>query len=173
MNLCGIQHNRQRKLIWSLRSTPFLPVYFPATPVLRFSTRLPEKVNIRTGNSPIAMMPGKMNSREVKRMMAQMGIKSTDLTDVKKVIFEGAATNIVVTDAAVMKVEAKGEVYFQVSGKISTEEKKAAKKQEPEVSQEDVTLIMEQTHVNREKAVEALKKANGEVAQAIIDLMEK
>ncbi|MCL4328293.1 MAG: nascent polypeptide-associated complex protein [Candidatus Thermoplasmatota archaeon] len=118
-------------------------------------------------------MPGKMNSREVKRMMAQMGIKSTDLTDVKKVIFEGAATNIVVTDAAVMKVEAKGEVYFQVSGKISTEEKKAAKKQEPEVSQEDVTLIMEQTHVNREKAVEALKKANGEVAQAIIDLMEK
>ncbi|MHB8548426.1 MAG: nascent polypeptide-associated complex protein [Thermoplasmataceae archaeon] len=119
------------------------------------------------------MMPGRMNSREVKRMMAQMGIKTTDLTDVRRVIMEGDSRNYVITEASVTKIDAKGEVYFQVSGKLSTTEKKVEGPQEPTINQEDVNLVIEQTHVSREKAVEALKKAKGEVAQAIMDLMEQ
>ena len=34
----------------------------------------------------------------------------------------------------------------------------------------DIKLVMEQAKVSREKAIEALKKADGEPAQAIIDL---
>ena len=55
------------------------------------------------------MMPGRMNSREVRRMMAQMGIKSTDMTDIKKIIMEGAQKNYVIENPQVTLIEAQGE----------------------------------------------------------------
>ncbi|MCL5438290.1 MAG: nascent polypeptide-associated complex protein [Candidatus Thermoplasmatota archaeon] len=114
-----------------------------------------------------------MNSREVKRMMAQMGIKSTDLTDVKRVIMEGEGRNIIITEAGVTQIDARGETSFQVTGKVTIAQKSTEKNEEPVLNQEDITIIMEQAHVSRESAIDALKKANGEVAQAIVDLMEK
>ncbi|MFG1519836.1 MAG: hypothetical protein AAE977_05115 [Thermoplasmataceae archaeon] len=40
----------------------------------------------------------------------------------------------------------------------------------PQYNKDDLRLVIDQTGVNREKAIEALKKANGQQAQAIIDL---
>ena len=62
------------------------------------------------------MMPGRMNSREVRRMMAQMGIKSTDMTDIKKIIMEGTQKNYVIENPQVTLIEAQGEKYFQIAG---------------------------------------------------------
>ena len=122
------------------------------------------------------MIPGRMNSREVKRMMAQMGIKSTEMSDVKTVIMKGATKDYMITDAQVTMIEAQGQKTFQVMGTFrevpkSAEEAKAAAA--PAYSEEDVKLVMEQASVSREKALEALKNADGEPAKAILDLLPK
>jgi nascent polypeptide-associated complex subunit alpha len=122
------------------------------------------------------MIPGKMNSREVKRMMAQMGIKSTEMSDVKTVIMKGATKDYMITDAQVTMIEAQGQKTFQIMGTFkevakSDEETKA--EAAPAYSEEDVKLVMEQASVSREKALEALKNADGEPAKAIMDLLPK
>lgn len=122
------------------------------------------------------MIPGKMNSREVKRMMAQMGIKSTEMSDVKTVIMKGATKDYMITDAQVTMIEAQGQKTFQIMGTFkevakSAEETKA--EAAPAYSEEDVKLVMEQASVSREKALEALKNADGEPAKAIMDLLPK
>lgn len=116
------------------------------------------------------MMPGRMNSREVKRMMAQMGIKSVDMTDVKKVVMEGATKDYVIENPQVMMIEAQGEKYFQISGSMKEVAKQAASSPQVQYNDDDIKLVMDQAKVDRSKAIEALKKADGEVAQAIIDL---
>ena len=122
------------------------------------------------------MLPGRMNSREVKRMMAQMGIKSTEMSDVKTVIFKGTTKDYMITDAQVTMVEAQGQKTFQVMGTFmevakSAEETKAATA--PSYDEEDIKLVMEQASVSRDKALEALKRADGEPAKAILDLLPK
>lgn len=117
-----------------------------------------------------------MNSREVRRMMAQMGIKTTDLTDVKKILMEGTTKDYVITEPSVTIIEAKGEKYFQIFGNMREIPKGTVQPAAPQpmpANEDDVKLVMEQTGCTREKAVEALKKANGEPAQAIIDLTSK
>lgn len=121
------------------------------------------------------MIPGKMNSREMKRMMAQMGIKSTEMSDVKTVIFKGADKDYMVSNAQVMMIEAQGQKTFQVMGAFKEIPKGSQDKQEPALpfDIEDINLVMEQTGVTKEKAIEALKAADGEPAQAIINLTSK
>ena len=121
------------------------------------------------------MIPGRINSREVKRMMAQMGIKTTDLTDVKRIIMEGTLKDYLITEPSVTIIEAKGEKYFQISGNMKEMQKGSvsAATTQPAVNDEDLKLVIDQTGATREKAIEALKKANGEPAQAIIDLLGK
>ncbi|WP_393971245.1 nascent polypeptide-associated complex protein [Oxyplasma meridianum] len=122
------------------------------------------------------MIPGKFNSREVKRMMAQMGIKSNEMTDVKKVILYGDTKNYVIENAAVTMIEAQGQKSFQIVGNIKEAPKSAGEVKQEEISpynNEDIKLVMDQTGVGREKAIEALKGADGEPAQAILNLLSK
>ena len=120
------------------------------------------------------MIPGKMNSREMKRMMAQMGIKSTDMPDVRTVILKGAAKDYMISDAQVMVIEAQGQKTFQIMGNMKEISKtESAASSGPAFPEEDIKLVMEQASVVREKAIEALKKADGEPAKAIVDLLQK
>lgn len=122
------------------------------------------------------MIPGKFNSREVKRMMAQMGIKSNEMTDVKKVILYGDTKNYVIENAAVTMIEAQGQKSFQIVGNMKEVPKGAGEVKNEEISpynDEDIKLVMDQTGVVREKAIEALKGADGEPAQAILNLLNK
>ncbi|AKA48073.1 nascent polypeptide-associated complex protein [uncultured archaeon] len=119
------------------------------------------------------MIPGRMNNREMKRMMAQMGIKSSEMPDVKTVIFQGETKDYMITDAQVTMVEAQGQKTFQVVGTFKEIPKSAKPGQQaeaPKYSDDDISLVMEGAHVDRNKAIEALDKAQGEPAQAIIDL---
>ena len=120
------------------------------------------------------MIPGRMNSREMKRMMAQMGIKSTDFPDVRTVIMKGAAKDYMITEAQVTMIEAQGQKTFQIMGNFKEVPK--SKEEQAEVlnfNEEDIKLVMEQASVSREKAVQALKNSDGEPAKAILDLLPK
>ncbi|MCL4438323.1 MAG: nascent polypeptide-associated complex protein [Candidatus Thermoplasmatota archaeon] len=117
------------------------------------------------------MIPGRMNSREVKRMMAQMGIKSTEMNDVKTVILKGTDKDYIISDAQVTMIEAQGTKTFQVMGTMK-ETKKAVSEEVLPFSEDDIKLVMEQASVTKDKAIAALKKAAGEPAKAIMDLIE-
>lgn len=118
------------------------------------------------------MIPGRMNSREVKRMMAQMGIKQTEMPDVKTVILKGATKDYMITEAQVTQVEAQGQKTFQIMGNFKEVAKSAQEKAETvNFSEEDIKLVMEQASVSRDRALEALKNADGEPAKAILDLL--
>ncbi|AAT43119.1 nascent polypeptide-associated complex protein [Picrophilus oshimae] len=106
-----------------------------------------------------------MNPREIRRMMAQMGIKSTEMSDVKQVIFKGKDKDYIIDNASVTMIEAQGQKTFQVLGNL-----REVKKEVEQYSEDDIKLVMEQAKVTREKAIEALKAANGEPAQAILNL---
>lgn len=116
------------------------------------------------------MIPGR-NSRDVKRMMAQMGIKSTEMTDVKTVIMKGSTKDYVISDAQVTMIEAQGTKTFQIMGTMKETQKSPSEAPSP-YSEEDIKLVMEQASVSREKALNALKNASGEPARAIMELME-
>ncbi len=106
-----------------------------------------------------------MNPREIRRMMAQMGIKSTEMSDVKQVIFKGKDKDYIIDNASVTMIEAQGQKTFQVLGNL-----REVKKESEPYNEDDIKLVMEQAGVTREKAIEALKAANGEPAQAILNL---
>lgn len=118
------------------------------------------------------MIPGRSN-REVKRMMAQMGIKSTEMPDVKTVILQGDTKDYLITDAQVTMIVAQGQKTFQVLGNFKEVPKAAGSAPQaatPKYSEDDIALVMEGANVDRGKAIEALDRAEGEPAQAIVDL---
>ena len=53
------------------------------------------------------MIPGKMNSREMRRMMQQMGIKSTEMADVKRVVMEADGKKYIIDSPQVIAIEAQ------------------------------------------------------------------
>ncbi|MCL4323335.1 MAG: nascent polypeptide-associated complex protein [Candidatus Thermoplasmatota archaeon] len=119
------------------------------------------------------MIPGKMNSREVKRMMQQMGIKQVEYPDVKRVVMEAGEKNYIIENPQVVAIEAQGQKSFQITGNLKevAGKKKEVAAQGDKFPEDDIKLVMEQASVSRESAVEALKKAEGQPADAIMSLM--
>ena len=105
------------------------------------------------------MMPG-MNPKQMEKLMSQMGIKSKKL-DSKRVVIEQEGERIVIEPAEVIEIEMGGKRTYQVSGDGRVEQ---------ELSEDDVRLVAEQAGVDEEVAREALKKADGDIAQAILEL---
>jgi nascent polypeptide-associated complex subunit alpha len=122
------------------------------------------------------MIPGKMNTREMKRMMQQMGIKSTDMPEVKRVVMEADGKKYIIDSPQVVAIEAQGQKSFQITGNMRTVKVVSAsqvKEKEPTFPAEDIKLVMDQTSCTSEEAMQALKKANGEPAEAIMSIISE
>jgi nascent polypeptide-associated complex subunit alpha len=105
-------------------------------------------------------MLGGMDPKQMAKMMKQMGINTKEIA-ADRVIIEAAEEKIIIEEPQIVEIIAQGQSSFQISGKVRKEEK---------VNEEDVALIMEKTGVLREKAIEALKNAKGDLAEAILAL---
>jgi nascent polypeptide-associated complex subunit alpha len=105
-----------------------------------------------------------MNPAKVKQMMKQMGINITEINDVEQVIIRTSEKDIVFNDANVSIMNAQGVDTYQVVG---TPEEVA---RELEIPEDDVKMVAEQSGVSEEQALEALKNANGDLAEAILAL---
>ncbi|KXS42063.1 nascent polypeptide-associated complex protein [Methanolobus zinderi] len=105
-----------------------------------------------------------MNPAKVKQMMKQMGIDIKEVNDVEQVIIRTPDKDIVFNDANVSIMTAQGTDTYQIVG---TPEEVA---REVEVPDDDVRLVAEQTGVSEDEAREALKNANGDLAEAILAL---
>jgi|Deesub1362A_J573_1020465.scaffolds.fasta_scaffold14657_2 nascent polypeptide-associated complex subunit alpha len=103
------------------------------------------------------------NPKQMKKMMKQMGINMEEI-DVEEVIIKTKGEELIFRDPSVVKVSARGVETFQVSGSYEVVERK------PEISEEDVKLIMEQAKVSEEEARKALEEAKGDLAEALMKL---
>ena len=104
-----------------------------------------------------------INPKQMKKLMKQMGIEMEQI-DAEEVIIRTSTEEIIFKNPTVTKISAKGIESFQVIGNYEVIKKK------PEISEEDVKLIMEQANVSEEVARKALEEANGDLAEALMRL---
>lgn len=112
------------------------------------------------------------SSHELRKLLKKYGIEVEELRGVEKVELFTTSKKIVVTSPQVIVLKAPGQLIYQVVGGEVREEQLTLPAGELgiAVSEDDVKFIMEQTGVAREKAVEALIKARGDIARAIMIL---
>jgi nascent polypeptide-associated complex subunit alpha len=110
------------------------------------------------------MIPG-INPRDMQKAMKRLGIQQEEL-DATEVIIRMADKDLVIRSPQVAKVNMMGQETFQISGEIE----ERARSADPDISQEDVEAVVEQTGASREKAIAAVKKHHGDLAAAILEL---
>ncbi len=110
-----------------------------------------------------------MNPRDLKRMMKRMGIDVQEISGVKSVTITAGGKEIILRNPQVTVMKVQGTKIYQV---VATSPEEVIEEQEEvkevKFSEEDISFVMEQAGVTREKAVEALQKAGGDIAQAIL-----
>ena len=111
-----------------------------------------------------------MNPRELKRMMKRMGIDVEEIQGVKSVTLTLSDKEVILKDPQVTVMSVQGKKIYQI---ISASEEVVEASSEEEVaevsfSEDDIKFVMSQAGVGKDKAVEALRKANGDIAQAIL-----
>jgi nascent polypeptide-associated complex subunit alpha len=112
------------------------------------------------------MIPG-MNSRQAKQMMRKMGIQQQDL-DAEQVIIKTKDKEIIINNPQVAKVNMMGQQTYQVVGEA--EERSIETK--PEINEEDIKTVIDQTGVEEDKAKEVIEKHSGDLAAAIMELKQ-
>ena len=106
-----------------------------------------------------------MNPRKMQQMMKQLGIQQVDIP-ATEVIIKTKDKNIVITNPSVAKVNMMGQENFQISGDVHEEEVSSV----PDISEEDIKTVMEQAGSDRNTARKAIEKAEGNLAEAILNL---
>ena len=119
------------------------------------------------------MMPG-MDPRTMAKMMNQMGIKNTEIKSKRVVIEKADGSKMFIESPQVIEVNMQGQKMFQISGTVSDVDSGSGSAGESEAeksaAEEDILIVMQQAKVSREEAIEALASADGDIAQAILEL---
>ncbi|MEM4133801.1 MAG: nascent polypeptide-associated complex protein [Candidatus Micrarchaeia archaeon] len=102
-----------------------------------------------------------IDPRQLQRMMKQMGIDTEEIS-ANRVIIEQDDKKIILNNPKIIKINAKGDISFQISAEEI--------KEEMMVSKEDIELVSNQAGVDEETARKALEESNGDVAEAIMRL---
>lgn len=139
------------------------------------------------------MIPGMggrgMNPRDMRRMMKQFGIDLKEIPDVEEVVVRTKSKDYVIRPAEVSIMTAQGQKTWQIVGeatervRTSTPAGAAATPAAasapaggappaPLFSDADVELVVQNTGATPEKARRALEASKGEVADAIVRLLE-
>ena len=103
----------------------------------------------------------------MQKMMKQMGMKQEDLnalrveitTPDKKLVFE---------NPEVAKIDMMGQETYQITGSPTQE----AIDSTPDITDEDLETVIEQTGCSLAEAQETLKETKGDLAEAIMKLSE-
>ena len=115
------------------------------------------------------MMIKRISSRELRRLTRKMGLDIEELSGVREVIIRLEDKELIFEDAKVQVINAKGEKIFQIYGSpVEKELSGISTEEEVEISEEDIQLVISQTGVSRDEALQALKETGGDLAQAII-----
>lgn len=102
-----------------------------------------------------------MGSRQMEKMMKQMGIKNQAI-DAVEVIIKGKEKELVISNPQVTKITMQGQDTYQVIGE-------AVERSVETFSEDDVKMIVEQTGASEEDAKKALEETD-DIAEAIMKL---
>ncbi|MBW3011583.1 nascent polypeptide-associated complex protein [Candidatus Woesearchaeota archaeon] len=109
-----------------------------------------------------------MNPRKMQQMMKKMGIQQVDIP-ATQVIIRTADSELVFDNPSVAKVNMMGQETYQIVGSPEERELETT----PEISDDDVATVVDQTGVSAAEAKEALEKNKGDIAQTILELKEE
>ena len=96
--------------------------------------------------------------------MKQLGINIKDIEGVEEVIIRTKDKEYIFRDVEVTVMEAQGQKTYQIIGNPEIKNRG--------LPEEDIKLVMEKTGKSREEAEKVLKESNGDIAEAIMKLME-
>jgi nascent polypeptide-associated complex subunit alpha len=113
------------------------------------------------------LIPG-MNPRQMRQAMKRLGIQQEEI-DAKEVIIRLQDKEIIISNPSVSKVNMMGQETYQIVG----EEHERSLSTRPEISDEDIDTVAEQTGASKEEAKEAIEEANGDLAEAIMKLKKE
>jgi nascent polypeptide-associated complex subunit alpha len=102
----------------------------------------------------------------MRRMLDKMGLEMKDLGNIEEVIIKTENKELYLIKPQVVEMKGKDSTIFQVVA-TDIEEKQ---REVPSLREEDIILVMQQANVLRERAVQALIDAKGDMAQAILAL---
>jgi nascent polypeptide-associated complex subunit alpha len=129
------------------------------------------------------MLPGNpRNARQMQMMMRRLGMTTEDVPDVEEVIVVTKSKEHVFRAPEVTILTVQGVRTYQVAGtpEIRARTTTAVLPTSATVAppptgppEEDIRLVMEQAHVSREEAVEALFLSNGAPAEAILKILSR
>lgn len=101
----------------------------------------------------------------MQQMMKKMGIQQAEIQATRVVIY-CRDKEIIINDPQVTKVNMMGQQTYQVVGEAEERSLSSV----PEISEEDINTVMEQAHVSKAEAKKAIEDANGDLAEAILNL---
>lgn len=110
------------------------------------------------------MIPG-INPKDMARAMKKLGMKQEELS-VKKVIMFLEDKELIFENPQVLKVDMMGQESYQLTGEP------VEKALEIQINEDDVKTVMEQTSVDHDSALKAIKSNNGDLAAAILELQK-
>jgi nascent polypeptide-associated complex subunit alpha len=99
-------------------------------------------------------------------MLDKMGLEMKDLGSIEEVIIKTETKELYLIKPQVVEMKGKDSTIFQVVA-TDIEEKE---RETPSLKDEDIVLVMQQANVSREKAIQALVDAKGDMAKAILNL---
>ncbi|MFQ6136748.1 MAG: nascent polypeptide-associated complex protein [Candidatus Hydrothermarchaeales archaeon] len=102
----------------------------------------------------------KINPRQMKKMMRQMGMKMDEL-DAEEVVIKLPDREIVIKNPSVTVVEVQNQKTYQVMGEERVVQL---------IPDADVKMVAEQANVSEEEARKALEESGGDLAEAILSL---
>jgi nascent polypeptide-associated complex subunit alpha len=105
------------------------------------------------------MMPG-MDMGKLKKLMKDM-----EQIDAQRVIIEKEGSKLIIERPQVTKINMMGQETYQIVGQAEE-----VKEEKELFSDEDVTMVIEQTGSDEETVRETLIKNSGDIAKTILDL---
>jgi nascent polypeptide-associated complex subunit alpha len=105
------------------------------------------------------MIPN-LNPKQLEQAMKKLGVKQQKI-DAYEVIIKTNSGNLIIKNPDIIKINMMGNESLQITGEITEEQ---------EISEEDITTVITQTGVTKEKAKQTLEKVNGDLAEAIMHL---
>jgi nascent polypeptide-associated complex subunit alpha len=116
----------------------------------------------------------KISSRQARRLMSQLGMQVEEIRDTRQVIIKTSKKEIVIDNPEVSVTRMQGQDVYQVMGGSVTERavQESGEEQPPVIPEEDVHLVAQQAEVDVEAARKALEAAEGDLAQAILNLTQ-
>ena len=103
----------------------------------------------------------------MKQAMKRMGIQQQDI-EATEVIIKCPDKELVISNPSVAKVKMGGQNTWQITGEAF----ERSLETKPDINEDDVKTVMDQTSVSEEKARETIEKHEGDLAAAIIELSE-